>query len=39
MHMKELNDFIFWYLYVQNTQQCSKTFLAIHKAEVLLYHC
>lgn len=23
MHMKELNDFLFWHLYMQSTQQCS----------------
>lgn len=23
MHMKELNDFLFWHLYVQNTQERS----------------
>lgn len=23
MHMKELNDFLFWHLYMQSTQQCA----------------
>lgn len=38
MHMKQLNDFLFWHLYVQNTQTCSNTFLTSYKAEALLNH-